>query len=470
MQREDRREARICVVDDNRFDREWLVDVLSGLGHLEAFADGETALRSIVGSAPDVVVTDCVMPGMSGTQLLERIRRERPGVDVIIMTGATSVDTAVAALRMGASDYLQKPLEAEQLLRVVEQTLTRRRLLEQNQRLRDALDTLESCRALAPCLEPGEVYPVALDLLLGASCRSRGLALFRRKTPPQHDGIAFRGLTESQAHALRRMLVDEKCVELGQIDRITEVEGGAIVDALREAGVETDRLIAVPIRSEDQEGGLLWVFQDGVSLDDPLLELLQTIQRQAEVALRNAERYSRAKERAFTDDVTELYNARYLLSTAANEILRAERYGNPLSIVFLDLDRFKLVNDTHGHLMGSRTLRNLSKLLLECIRQVDTLARYGGDEFTILMADTSHEAAMLVAERIRTDVEGYLFEGGDSAPLRLTISSGVASFPEHGRTHEELLDAADKAMYRAKSLGRNRTCSANELDTELSQN
>ena len=113
--------------------------------------------------------------------------------------------------------------------------------------------------------------------------------------------------------------------------------------------------------------------------------------------------------------------------------------------------------------MGSRTLRNLSKLLLECIREVDTLARYGGDEFTILLPDTPHEAAVAVAERIRRSVEDYLFEGGDAAPLRLTISAGVASSPQHGRTHEELLDAADKAMYRAKSLGRNRCCSADEL-------
>jgi diguanylate cyclase (GGDEF)-like protein len=457
------RDARICVVDDNRLDREQLRDALAGLGHIELFEDAEAALRSIVRQAPDVVVTDCVMPGMSGTQLLERIRRQQPGVDVLFVTAAASVETAVAAMRMGACDYLQKPIEAEQLRRVVEQALMRRRLIDENQRLRNLLRTLEACRSLAPCLEPGEVYPVALDLLLSATARSRGLGLFRRTTPPQNDGIAFRGLTERQAQGLRRMLIDEKQVELGLFCEIARVDNGPILDALRDAGVDTRQLIAVPVRSDEREGGVLWVIEDGEQLDEGSFELLLTIQRHAEVALRNAERYALAKERAFIDDVTEVYNARYLLSTAENEIRRAERYGNPLSVVFLDLDRFKLVNDNHGHLVGSQTLRNLSKLLLECIRQVDTLARYGGDEFTILLPDTPHDAAMAVAERIRRYVEDYLFEGGDAAPLRLTISAGVSSFPEHGQTREELLDAADKAMYRAKSLGRNRSCSANEL-------
>jgi diguanylate cyclase (GGDEF)-like protein len=180
-------------------------------------------------------------------------------------------------------------------------------------------------------------------------------------------------------------------------------------------------------------------------------------------ALRNAERYQNAKERAFIDDVTEIYNVRYLLSTTENEIQRADRYKNPLSVLFLDLDRFKLVNDRYGHLVGSQTLRHLSQLLLQCVRQVDTLARYGGDEFTILLVDTAHDAAMTIAERIRRTVEEHVFEAGAEGHLRLTISIGVATFPEHAGGRDTLLDASDKAMYRAKSLGRNRVCSAADL-------
>ena len=125
--------------------------------------------------------------------------------------------------------------------------------------------------------------------------------------------------------------------------------------------------------------------------------------------------------------------------------------------------RFKLVNDTHGHLVGSDTLRQLSRVLEGCVRQVDTVARYGGDEFTILLADTGARLGRSVAERIRHSVERHRFEAGAGRTLGLTCSVGVSTYPAHGRTREALLDGADKAMYRAKSLGRNRVCSADEL-------
>ena len=188
-----------------------------------------------------------------------------------------------------------------------------------------------------------------------------------------------------------------------------------------------------------------------------------TLASYAVTALNNCERYHHAKERAFIDDVTEVYNARYLLATTENEIRRAQRYQTPLSVLFLDLDRFKLVNDQHGHLIGSQVLRNLSQSLMQCVRDVDTLARYGGDEFTILLVDTDHAAALSVAERIRRIVEEHVFEAGRGGSLRLTVSLGVGTFPEHGQDRNALLDAADKAMYRSKSLGRNRVSSANEL-------
>jgi diguanylate cyclase (GGDEF)-like protein len=122
-----------------------------------------------------------------------------------------------------------------------------------------------------------------------------------------------------------------------------------------------------------------------------------------------------------------------------------------------------MVNDQFGHLVGSNTLRSVSKLLAQCVRQVDTLARYGGDEFTILLVDTPHDMALSIAERIRLCVEEYLFEAGRQGHHRLTISIGVATCPTHGEEREPLLDASDKAMYRAKSEGRNRVCSADEL-------
>ncbi len=454
--------ARVLIVDDSRLDRQIAEGALEDVGRLEVCASAEEALEALRREPADLVLSDLTMPGLSGLQLLERVRREHACTDFILLTAHASVDSAVEALRMGAADYLRKPVRADELRLVVKRTLERRRLFEENMRLGELLATVEACRALAPCLEPGEVYPVALDILLGALRRGRGLAVFRR--PNAGDAVAFRGLNESEVTALREMLVDDKRVDLDAVPSVDVAGAGPIHEALRGAGIPVGRMLLIPLRGVEVEGGVLGVFEDDDALSPADLERANIVAGHAQVALRNAERYQQAKERAFVDDVTGVYNARYLFTALQHEIRRAQRYGTELAVLFLDLDRFKRVNDAHGHLVGSQTLRRLSDLLRTCIRQVDTLARYGGDEFTILLTDTDLETGLRVAERIRVAVEQTRFETRSGVePLRVAVSVGVAAYPAHGRTPEQLLDLADKAMYRAKSLGRNRVCSATEL-------
>jgi diguanylate cyclase (GGDEF)-like protein len=457
------RRARVVVVDDDRFHRELARGALERLADVECCANAREALAALEREPAELVLSDLEMPGPSGLRLLQQVRREHPGTELVLLTGHASVESAVEALRMGAADYLRKPVDPDELVLVVQRTLERSRLLRDNVRLRDVLGTIEACRALTPCLDPGEIYPTALDLVLRSISRARGLALFHRSIPSRADGVVFRGFSEAEETSLRRALVERKRVDLDAIVEAGLLEASPVHEALREAGVAVARVLALPVHGAESEGGVLWVVEDERPFAESEVERARLVAAHAVLSLRNAERYTRAKERAFVDDVTEVYNARYLQEAATREIRRAERYGTELTVLFLDLDRFKLVNDRFGHLVGSQVLRRLSQVLGNCVRQVDTLARYGGDEFTILLVDTGSETGCAIAERIRRTVAETPFETGGGSPLHLTVSIGVATYPDHGRSREELLDASDKAMYRAKSAGRNRVCSASEL-------
>jgi diguanylate cyclase (GGDEF)-like protein len=456
--------ARVVVVDDDRITRELVRESLEPRVRVECCENGEAALEALSREPADLVISDLTMPGLSGIELLERVRRSHPGTQFVVLTGTASVESAVGALRLGAADYLVKPIRSHELDRITDRLLAHRGLLAENERLRDALNTVESCQTLMRCLDPGEVYAVTLDLILSTLRRQRGMALFRRTSVPMAEGVAFRGFSEGEARALRDVLVGEKSVDPSG-EGVEVVSDGPLHDALREVGIDAGAALAVPVSGRDTEAGILWIFEDGRGFGPDEIDRVKFIAGHAELALHNAERYSHAKERAFIDDVTEVYNARYLMKATEREIQRAERYGQDLCVLFLDLDRFKLVNDHYGHLVGSRTLRRLSEVLQQCIRQVDTLARYGGDEFTILLVDTELDAGLTIAERIRRTVAETLFEGGRDAPIRLTISIGVAAYPVHRRERDALLDVADKAMYRAKSLGRNCVCSASDLES-----
>lgn len=458
---EDPERPRVVWVDDDRLQREMASDALSDLVAVETCAESAEALAALAREPAAVVFSDLTMPGPSGLDLLKQVRRRHSGTDFVLVTANATVGSAVDALRMGAADYLIKPIQWDELRLVLERILVRRSLVEENVRLRDSLAVVEACRVLASCLEVGDVHAVALDLVLRVAGRERGVAVFRRAS--LGDGLELRGYREDEASRLRRVLGQQKPIDPASIDRIQQIRLGAVWDTLREAGHGDGNVLAVPIPGDEAECGLILVPEGDAPFDATVEERSGVVAAHATVALRNAERYERAKDRAFIDDVTEVYNARYLMEAIDREVRRADRYGTELSLLFLDLDRFKLVNDRYGHLVGSQALRQLSQVLLECIRQVDTLARYGGDEFTIVLPDTGHEAARNVAERIRQLVEATGFEARRGDVMSLTCSLGFATFPLHGTDRTSLLDAADKAMYRAKSEGRNLVCSASEL-------
>jgi diguanylate cyclase (GGDEF)-like protein len=185
------------------------------------------------------------------------------------------------------------------------------------------------------------------------------------------------------------------------------------------------------------------------------IERVELICRSLASALANAIEYHNATRQTLVDDLTRLYNVRYLYQTLDNEIRRARRYGSSVSVVFMDLDGFKLVNDAYGHRAGSCTLTEVAQVISMSVRESDFVARYGGDEFVLMLPETSARRAVQMAERVRNRLSSHRFNGGVGADIYLTASFGVASFPEHAHEAEKLIELADAAMYEAKQLSKN---------------
>ncbi len=182
---------------------------------------------------------------------------------------------------------------------------------------------------------------------------------------------------------------------------------------------------------------------------------IKFLYQQATYALYNAEKSIKVQSLIYIDDLTKLYNARYLNVVLDRELKRSDRYGVPVSILFLDIDYFKRVNDTFGHLIGSRVLCEFGKIIRSCVRETDTVVRYGGDEFVVILVETNPDQAMLAAERMRKTVENHVFMKDEGYELTLTVSIGIATYPIHASNKEELLQMADRAMYRGKDSTRN---------------
>jgi diguanylate cyclase (GGDEF)-like protein len=434
----------VLLVDDERFARTVYSDYLRAAGYEVEVADGAESALAVLGQRRfDVLLTDVILPGAKdGLELLDHAKQLDPNVGVIVITALDKVDPAVRAMRSGASDYLVKPVTPETLQLAVQRCLSTRALLAENQALRGHLKLFETGQRIVSTLDRDRLVPMALAAI-ASECGAAACVLLER-TP---DG-AF---VPSGAHGLDYAEAARLVVACGPALEELEAYGPAMTHVPIAAPLHGARAVAcLTVTEEGTLVGAVAVLVDG-ELSHAAAENAAFLCRHLGIALRNLGHLQQVEHLVYLDDLTHLYNTRYLDLALAREVSG----GRPFSVLFLDLDHFKGVNDEHGHLSGSRLLVEVARVLRSCVRDEDVVVRYGGDEYVVLLVGIDSGGGLKVAERIRRAIEDHRFLSREGARVRITASIGLASFPEHAAKTAEILDFADRAMYRGKKSTRN---------------
>ncbi len=222
------------------------------------------------------------------------------------------------------------------------------------------------------------------------------------------------------------------------------------------SGFETQSIVCVPLVSKGRILGVIELLNLATPNQDmEYLALLEALADFAAIAIENARSVQRIKELTIVDDCTGLYNARHMHTLLETEISRSIRYNASFSVLFLDLDYFKDINDVHGHLVGSRLLREVGRLFSYNLRTVDWAVRYGGDEFVIILPQAGKDEARLVANRLRNSLNQEVFFEKEGLNIQVTASFGIATYPEDAMNKKDIIRLADQAMYRVKERSRN---------------
>ncbi|HLY95589.1 MAG: diguanylate cyclase [Sideroxydans sp.] len=387
---------KILVVDDDPNLRKTLADILRVKGYDTTVAGtGADATAAAEQEKFSLALIDLMLPDIPGLEVMERIKAVSPLTEAIILTGHASMDTAIKATSQGAFSYLLKPYQMDELLQRITQAVERKQAQEEILRL-----------ASFPRLLPNPV--IELD--------PRGQVTYLNPA-------AEKLFPELDAQGLSHPLLQGLA---------------GLVDSLQQGKQRGEAVHEVTLGKETYELHISYV-QEAFLIRIYVLVVTQRKRAEEEIHIL-----------ATTDSLTGIFNRREFSSILANEVERAKRYGVPLSLVMYDLDYFKRVNDSFGHNVGDSVLQAVTSLVKENVRATDVVARWGGEEFMVLMPQSDVQAAREAAEKLRLAIAGHHFD----KVSELTASFGVTAFEAQDDLNS-LLKRVDDALYRAKEHGRN---------------
>ena len=444
-----------------------LAEFLAGQGFaVRRTADGREALAALQEEEIHVALLDLALPGISGLGVLSWIKTSSPRTEVILFsTGEEALGGAYQALRLGAYDYLpESRMTLDHLQAVVARALERRRVnlsfgLDLMANLRQAQEelSLRGSRDLLQVRRIGEALAVPLTWdqlidtlvnLLWESLTFKILGLRFQEAGNRAPREAYRrqpGLKEDAVAGFKASLKSSfQLAAAGTPHSSGEPLPEKSLSRILWGKAQTGECLALVAGARD------------TPFSPEEAELFQIFILQGEAALRNLELLEEIKKLAIRDGLTGLYNYRHFWELLVHEIMKSRRYQVPLSMLFLDLDNFKIINDTLGHLQGDMVLKSLGAYLQRGVRQADVACRYGGEEFVVLLPETGFTQALRMAERLRRQISlmAISLPGRD---LHVTVSIGAAALTPQ-MDGEALVAAADAAMYRAKQAGRNQVC------------